>query len=221
MERNLYQILNVPTNAKPEEISKAYRKLVLKYHPDRIKEPKEKQAAEETLKEITEAYNTLSNPKLKMEYDKTLSQPKPAEKSPQEKAKEYFAQGMEYFKKGEMKAAESLFAFITKLSPQDFTAQFYLGISKLYSPLTRMEGAKLVESTLKSDPFHPDWFITYAKVLKKFNQEIRAKKIIEEGIKANPNDFSLPEFLKSSFEQNEKEPPKDGGILGSFFGKKS
>lgn len=221
MEKNFYQILGIPTNAKPEEVSKAYRKLVLKYHPDRIKDPKEKETAEETLKEITEAYNTLSNPKLKMEYDKTLSQPKPVEKSPQEKAREYFSQGMEYFKKGEMKAAESLFAFITKLSPQDFAAQFYLGISKLYSPLTRMEGAKLVENALKADPIHPDWFITYAQVLKKFNQEIRARKVIEEGMKANPNDFNLPEFLKSNFEKDEKKSSKDSGILGGFFGKKN
>ncbi|MCX7829901.1 MAG: DnaJ domain-containing protein [Acidobacteria bacterium] len=221
MEKNFYEILEIPVNAKPDEISKAYRKLVLKYHPDRIKDPKEKASAEETLKEITEAYNTLSNWKLRSEYDKTLSQPKPAEKSPAEKAKEYFAQAMDHYKKGEIKAAESLFAFILKLTPQDFASQFYLGMTKLYSPLSRTEGAKLVESALKADPYHPEWFITYAKILKKFQQDIRARKVIEEGIKANPHDFSLPEFLKSGFSQDEKETPKDGGILGGFFGKKS
>lgn len=221
MEKNFYEILGIPTNAKPNEVSAAYRKLVLKYHPDRIKDPKEKTAAEETLKEITEAYNTLSNWKLRSEYDKTLSQPKAAEKSPQEKAKEYFAQAMEHYKKGEMKAAESLFAFILKLTPQDSASQFYLGIAKLYSPLTRMEGAKLVEGALKADPYHPEWFITYAKILKKFQQEIRAKKVLEEGLKANPHDFSIPEFIKSGFSQVENETSKDGGILGGIFGKKS
>lgn len=221
MEKNFYEILGISSNAKPNEISAAYRKLVLKYHPDRIKDPKEKAVAEATLKNITEAYNTLSNWKLRSEYDKTLSQPKAAEKSPQEKAKEYFAEAMNHFKKGEMKAAESLFAFILKLTPNDFAAQFYLGIAKLYSPLTRMEGAKLVEGALKEDPFHPEWFITYAKLLKRFKQEIRAKKVLEEGIKANPHDFSIPEFLKSNFAENADEPPKGGGILDRLFGKKS
>ncbi len=221
MEKNFYQILDVPTNAKPGEISRAYRKLVLKYHPDRIKDPKEKTAAEEALKEITEAYNTLSNWKLRAEYDKTISQPKAVEKSPQEKAKEYFALAMKHYKNGEMKAAESLFSFVLTLTPSDFSARFYLGISKLYSPLTRKDGAKLVEESLKADPYHPEWFITYARVLKKLQQEIRAKKVLEEGIKANPHDFSIPEFLKSEFKDNTKGPSKDGGILGNLFGKKS
>lgn len=222
MEKSFYQILNVEPNASPEEISRSYRKLVLKYHPDRIKDPKDKAAAEETLKEITEAYNTLSNWKLRKEYDKTLSQPKSPEKSPQERAKEYFSQAMEHFQKGEMKAAESLFAFVLTLTPSDVSARFYLGISKLHSPITRIDGAKLIEESLKADPFHPDWFITYAKILKKLRQEIRAKKVLEEGMKANPNDFTILEFLKSGFESNDKEDNKDGGgFLGGLFGKKN
>jgi len=65
-EKNYYQILGVAKTATPEEIKKSYRKLALKYHPDRNKDDK---AAEERFKEISEAYAVLSDPKKKKQYD--------------------------------------------------------------------------------------------------------------------------------------------------------
>ncbi|KAI9483042.1 MAG: X-domain of DnaJ-containing-domain-containing protein [Benjaminiella poitrasii] len=61
-----YDLLNVPTSASQEEIKKAYRKLAIKYHPD--KNP-DNQAAEEKFKKISEAYQILSDPKLRKRYN--------------------------------------------------------------------------------------------------------------------------------------------------------
>ncbi|MGI2298753.1 molecular chaperone DnaJ [Candidatus Cardinium hertigii] len=66
MEKDYYNILGVERNATAEEIKKAYRKIAMQYHPD--KNPGNK-AAEEKFKAATEAYDVLSNPEKKQQYD--------------------------------------------------------------------------------------------------------------------------------------------------------
>ncbi len=64
--KDYYEILGVPRDASPEEIKKAFRRLALKYHPDRNPGDKE---AEEKFKEINEAYACLSDPVKRQQYD--------------------------------------------------------------------------------------------------------------------------------------------------------
>ncbi len=64
--KDYYKILGVSKDASQEEIKKAFRKLALKYHPDRHKGNKE---AEERFKEINEAYAVLSDPEKRRQYD--------------------------------------------------------------------------------------------------------------------------------------------------------
>ena len=61
--KSYYDILGIQKNASESEIKKAYRKLAAKYHPDRQqnKSDKEKKEAEEKFKEVTRAYEVLSD----------------------------------------------------------------------------------------------------------------------------------------------------------------
>ena len=65
-KRDYYEVLGVSRDASAEDIKKAYRKMALKYHPDR--NPGDA-AAEEKFKEAAEAYDVLSNPDKKARYD--------------------------------------------------------------------------------------------------------------------------------------------------------
>lgn len=65
-KRDYYEVLGVEKTASEDEIKKAYRKIAIKYHPDR--NPGDKQA-EEKFKEAAEAYNVLHDPQKRQQYD--------------------------------------------------------------------------------------------------------------------------------------------------------
>ena len=62
-KKDYYEVLGVKKEATPQEIRKAYKKLAIKWHPD--KNPDNKEEAENRFKEISEAYSVLSDPEKK------------------------------------------------------------------------------------------------------------------------------------------------------------
>ena len=71
--RNYYEILDVPRNASIDQIKRSYKRLALRYHPDRNLGNK---AAEEKFKDIVEAYGVLSDGNKRTEYDNSLNKGK-------------------------------------------------------------------------------------------------------------------------------------------------
>lgn len=65
MEKDLYNVLGISKSATGDEIKKAYRKLAVQFHPDKNKSKE----AEEKFKEINQAYEVLSNPAKRQQYD--------------------------------------------------------------------------------------------------------------------------------------------------------
>jgi molecular chaperone DnaJ len=68
LKRDYYEILGLKKDASEADIKKAYRKLALSHHPDRVA-PEKKKDAEEKFKEISEAYAVLSDTKKRQTYD--------------------------------------------------------------------------------------------------------------------------------------------------------
>ena len=69
MAGDLYDVLGVARDASEQDIKKAYRKLALKYHPDKISDEDERENSEDVFKEISAAYEILSDPELRERYD--------------------------------------------------------------------------------------------------------------------------------------------------------
>ena len=79
MDKDLYEILGISKGASEQEIKSAYRKLAMKYHPDRFATATdaEKKEAEGKFKEINHAYEVLSDPEKKSNYDQYGSEDGP------------------------------------------------------------------------------------------------------------------------------------------------
>jgi len=67
MPRDLYEVLGVSRDASTDDIKKAYRRLAMKYHPDRNSGDK---SAEENFKEVSEAYDVLRDDQKRAAYDR-------------------------------------------------------------------------------------------------------------------------------------------------------
>lgn len=65
-----YEVLGVHKTDSEDEIRKAYRKLVVKFHPDR--NPDKREEAEAKLKELSEAYSVLCDPQKRAAYNETI-----------------------------------------------------------------------------------------------------------------------------------------------------
>lgn len=105
-KRDYYEVLEVHSKASQEVIAKAYRLLAQKYHPD-MHSPHRKKWAEAKFKELAEAYEVLSNPQRRCDYDRVrteLLSPRRLrfireDSKKQEKAYFYYRTGLEYYKK--------------------------------------------------------------------------------------------------------------------------
>ncbi len=67
-KKDYYEILGIPKDASPDDVKKAYKELVKKWHPDL--HPDDKSEAEQKFKEIHEAYEVLSDPQKRAQYDR-------------------------------------------------------------------------------------------------------------------------------------------------------
>jgi curved DNA-binding protein CbpA len=67
--RDYYETLGIPGTASADEIRQRYRFLAQAYHPDKFPDPRHKEQAEKTFKEVQEAYRTLCDPRRRAVYD--------------------------------------------------------------------------------------------------------------------------------------------------------
>ncbi|KAL1366202.1 uncharacterized protein [Arachis hypogaea] len=72
-ESNFYKVLSVsPKSATMDEIKRAYRSMALQYHPDVCHDPSMKEESNRMFVQLNAAYETLSNPMLRQQYDSQL-----------------------------------------------------------------------------------------------------------------------------------------------------
>lgn len=214
-QKTFYEILGVPSDVPQADLSKAFRNLVKECHPDRFQEAGEKAAAETRLKQITEAYNTLGKPRLRLEYDRSLvsaPQATAVARSPQEQAKDLLAQGKAKYRANDFQSALAVFDHLLRLEPENPEALFYAGMVRLKNPHWRNQGALQVEKAIDLAPYEPAFVSQYAALLLEIGQKIRALKILEGASSRFKGDLAIQDLLARA------RGEKPGGF--TLFGKR-
>lgn len=199
--QNFYEILGVPQDASTAAITETFRRLVKEHHPDRFLDPARKAQAEVFLKDITEAYNTLSKPRLRSEYDRGLSSASGSQlvqKSQQEQVKEFLSAGLSRLRSGEVSAALTMFDHVIRLDPENDAALFQAGMIRLKNPKWRVMGAQQVEQAIERNAFNASYVEAYAEFLIENNQPLRAQKLLETALPNHPTNEALTVLLAQS-----------------------
>ncbi len=212
----LYDTLGVERDANDQDIRKAFRRLALKYHPDRFAGD-QRAAAEERFQGMTEAFNVLSHPESREKYDKEISQGTDAKSmDAKEISRRLAAKGSQLMREGKMaEAVESLKMAIDHDDDNPRAHYFYGQViariaGKERDALRHVEKAVSLESgnaTMKAE----------AAVLSlAAGMKTRALRHAQEALVLDPTNSKATEVIN---EAEGGEKGKGGGLLGRLRGK--
>ena len=162
MTEDKYSILGIPKTASQADIKAAYLKLARERHPDRFKDPDERDAAARRFQLINEAFNLLRDDERRRKYDEEREwQQKPPEQRAEQhykdgKYREQTGQYSEALKdRSKQRQAAELFEQVITKSPE--TREGYLDLGELYTGLgLHTRACRVYERGLKALPKDPE-----------------------------------------------------------------
>ncbi len=183
---DFYQLLGVAETASAAEIRQAYLRLARDKHPDRFQDAAEKKAAEALFREITTAFNTLTNPASRREYDEARLRPQP--RTPQEIASDAFQRGQEQIAAGQIEEAVRLFHTAVHHAPQEPAYHAALGGALARDPRLAREAVQELEQATRLRPTDANAWAELASVLARQGLRLRAQKALENAQRLAPGD---------------------------------
>jgi curved DNA-binding protein CbpA len=210
---NYYEILGVAKTASSAEVRQAYVRLAKERHPDLFLDPAEKARAHEFFKEVTTAFNTLSNERRRQEYDLELQKPRSTD--PQQIARQAFEAGAQRLKARDFHEAVQQFRVAVRFVPEEARYHAALGSALSHNPHWIREAIEAVEAAIKLDPARPSYPATLARLLHSQGLTLRARKAAEAALRLAPDDPDVAQLAAElGIGPGPGEPPSPGGLRG-------
>jgi curved DNA-binding protein CbpA len=186
-----YQLLGVNPQASATEIRAAYARLAREKHPDRFQDAAQKQSAQRAFQEITTAFNALTNPKSRQEYD--AMRDKPAPRTPEEIARDAFERAQPALEAGQLGEAVTLLQTAVHHAPSEVGYQLALGraLGRAAGPQAAREAVQVLERVTQLQPQNAAAYAELAAVLARQGLRLRAQKALEAALRIAPRDARL------------------------------
>jgi curved DNA-binding protein CbpA len=191
-----YALLGVPRTASVSEIRQAYARLAREKHPDRFADPAQRAQAHEAFKEMTAAFNALSNEKSRREYDQSLERPKPA--GPEEIARDAFERGLGHLEAGQFHEAVELLRSAVHHAAGQARYHAALAIALARNPHWVREAIQEAEKAASLEPRAPGHQVLIAELLLGQGLKLRARRAAEAALKLSPNDARARRVLEEA-----------------------
>jgi DnaJ-class molecular chaperone len=210
---NYYDLLGIGKSATTSDIRKAYARMARERHPDRFPDPEAKKSAQETFQEITAAFNTLSNDRARVEYDKSLEAP-PRPPVPEEIARDAFGRAQKLFETKNFFDAVELLRIAVAHAPQEARYHAALGRALAKNPHWVREGIQTLEKAVQLAPRQAAYHAELAELLAGQGLRIRARKAAEAALRLDPQQAVALKVMDAVGADDPPASDGGGGIRG-------
>ncbi len=206
---DFYELLGVSREATASEIRSAFMRLAREHHPDRFSVPEEKRQAQEHFKDLTAAFNTLSDAAARSQYDAEQARPKAV--SPAEVAALAYEQGLKLY------AAQAFGDALEQLRIAVYHAPEQAGYQAAYGrvlarfPERAREAAEAFEQAIRLDARNAGYHAELAELLVGQGLRLRAQKLAAAARQLATNDPAVRERLARVERLCAAPPPARGG----------
>ena len=210
-----YDVLGVSRDASEQEIRAAFRQLTIEHHPDKFA-GSAREKAEEQFQRITEAFNVLSRPTLRNQYDKELSTGSAGKTMDRKEiARRLAAKGAQAFRGGQLAEAVDALEQAVKHDDENARAHYFLGVT-----LAQAKGRgdrDALRHLDRATTLEPDNAAMKAEAASLFlaaGMKARAVRLAEDALSLDPTSNKAQEVLNTVREQ--QKPAESEGLLGRF-----
>ena len=196
MPQDYYAVLGVPRTASTSDIRQAYARLAREKHPDRFSDPAERARAHELFKEMTTAFNALSNEKNRREYDQSLERPTPT--GPEEIARDAYERGVAHLAAGQFEPAVELLRSAVHHAGGQARHHAALAAALARNPHTVREAIQAAERAAQLEPTAASHQVLLAELLLSQGLKLRARRAAEGALRLSPHDARARRVLEEA-----------------------
>ncbi len=191
-QRNAYELLEVDENSDEETLNRNYYRLAREFHPDRYfsaSDPSIKDKLNAIFDALSSAYESLKEKKSGIPLEKA---------HPEKSAEEYFARGVEEFKRGDFQKALNLFRSSTQAEPGNARFWSYLSLSCSKVPNMISEAEKASFEAIKLEPQNAEHYANLGLIYLVHGRKKNAREQFEKALEIDPENLKASKGIRKA-----------------------